>query len=146
MRYEITAKPGFLRASLFDGETVEQTREFLRAVILENKTSRCECVLLRISTSRPIFHYGQHGLFDHFKELTAVSRRVGLLGDTKELNISLEYIALLAQQRGLSVRSFRDEPSALRWLKERRQRDDRRHGSERRRQSRRVETGSHQAL
>ncbi len=126
MDYEISAEPGFLRAKLFNRETVDETREFLRTVTSENRMHRRSCILLDVRASRPIFHVEQHGLFEHCRKLFAgPSCRIALVGDTKELCMSHDYIALLAQQQGLNVRSFRVEAEALRWLQDRRQQDRR---------------------
>jgi hypothetical protein len=134
MRYKITAKSEFLVAQLFDRDTAEETQEFLRAVVLENKTQRRRLVLLDIRSSRPLFHDPERlRLFDDFKELLFDrSCKLALLGDTKELCISHEYLTLLAQQRGLNVRSFRDRVVAFKWLHDRRQREERRHKQGRR--------------
>jgi len=134
MRYRITAKSEFLVAQLFDRDTAEETQEFLRAVVLENKTQRRRLVLLDIRSSRPLFHDPERlGLFENFKDLSFDrSCRIALLGDTKELCISHEYLTLLAQQRGLNVRCFRDRAAALKWLHDRRREDERRHKEERR--------------
>ena len=122
MDYEISAEPGFLRARLFNRETVNETREFLRTVTSENRRHRRTCILLDVRASRPIFHVEQHGLFEHCRKLSAgPSCRIALVGDTKELCMSHDYIALLAQQQGMNVRSFRVEAEALRWLQDRRQ-------------------------
>jgi hypothetical protein len=134
MRYKITAKSEFLVAQMFDRDTAEETQEFLRAVVLENKTHRRRLVLLDIRSSKPLFHDPERlRLFDYFRELSFdKSCRTALLGDTKELCISHEYLALLAQQRAFNVRSFRDRAAALRWLHDRRRRDERRFKQERR--------------
>ena len=112
MRYQITAEAGYLRAELFNRETVEETRAFLRAVVRENAKHRRPCVLILVRVSKPIFQVVPHRL--------------------------IEYIELLARQRRLNVRSFRDEPAALQWLKDQRKAEDRRQRSDRREQERRA--------
>ena len=149
MNYEISAEPGFLRAKLRNRETIEESREFLEGIALENKVHRRSGILVDVRASRPIFHVDRHGLFDQCRRLLAgASCRIALLGDTKELRLSHDYIALLARQQGLDVRSFRNEVDALRWLqdrripKERRGTEDRRRpGTERRAQHRRADGG-----
>lgn len=122
MRYEIAVGTGYLRATLLERETVAHTREFFHAAILENATYRCSSVLLDVRSSRPMFNVGQHGLIAYFKELVGgAPGKIALLGDTPELRISHDYIALLARQQGINVQSFRDRAAALLWLGERRQ-------------------------
>jgi len=42
--------------------------------------------------------------------------KVALLADSAELRSSHEYVEMLARQQGASLRSFRDEASAVSWL------------------------------
>ena len=127
MGYRITAEPDILRAELFDRETVEETQTFLRAVVREGGKYRRSGILILVRSSKPIFQVVPHRLIEYFEELSASSpRRIALVGDTKDLRMSHDYIELLARQQGLEVRSFPDETAALLWLKHQRQRQDRR--------------------
>ena len=138
MKYKINAKSDHLLAQLFGRETAEEMQEFLRAVVLENRTSLRPFVFLDIRASRPLFNVERPGLFDCFKELSGVpSCKIAMLGDTEELCISHDYLVLLAEQQGLNVRSFRSKAAVLGWLNERRKRQDRRLKQERRRQQER---------
>ena len=138
MDYEIIVERGCLRAKLLNRETIEETQEFLRIVAQENRVHRCSRILLDVRASRPIFHVERHELLEHFRKLSADgSRQIALVGDTKELRLSHDYIALLAQQQGLDVRSFHNEAEALR--RDRRQGLDRRQlGGDRRQRDRRA--------
>jgi hypothetical protein len=131
---------------LADRETIEETQRFLQAVLTENEKHRRSCLLVRVFSSRPVFHVEQHGLIDYFKELARRSvNRIALLADTAELRISHDYLEFLALRQRLNVRSFADEAAALEWLQqerrlqqrraphERRQRAERQHAMERRR-------------
>lgn len=143
MVYRIAAEPDFLRAELFDRETVEETQAFLRAVVRESGKYRRPGILILVRSSKPIFQVVPHRLIEYFEELSAASScRIALVGDTGDLRMSHEYIELIAQQRGLDVRSFRDETAAQEWLKHRRQRQDRRQQQGRReQQDRRQQQG-----
>ncbi len=133
MNFEITVEQRYLRARMSGRETGEETREFFRAVILEYIKYRHSNVLLDLRSSRPIFHARPHGFLEFFGMLAdGSSCKVALLGDAMDLHVSHEYIALLARQQGMNVRSFRDESAALLWLRERRQPQERRHPHERR--------------
>jgi hypothetical protein len=44
--------------------------------------------------------------------------RIALASDSRELLASQQYIALLAQQRGIDVAAFAAEPAARQWLLE----------------------------
>lgn len=131
--YKVTAEPGYLRAELFDRETVEETQDFLRAVMRENAKHRRPCVLILVRVSKPIFQVVPHRLIEYIEELSGTAAsRIALVGDTRDLQMSHEYIELLARQRRLNVRSFRGEAAALQWLKDQRKAEDRRQRQERR--------------
>jgi hypothetical protein len=133
MQHWITTEHGHLKAKLFNRESAEEMLEFIRAVALENQNLRLATVLMDIRGSRPLFHFSGNGFLDDLKRLSAEPAcRIALLGDTVELRLSNDYLALLARQQGLNVRSFRNELAALKWLSERRSRQERRRESERR--------------
>ena len=134
MAFRITAESNYLRAQLTDRKTVEETQAFLRAVVRENAKHRKSSVLLLIRLSKPVFQVAAHGLIEHIEEIsmTPAGCRIAVVGDTRDLQISHEYIELLAQQRNLKVRSFKNETAALQWLKDQRKTTDRRQRRERR--------------
>src|SRR5881397_229215 len=146
--YKITAEPGYLRAELFERETVEETRAFLDAVVRNNATHQRSRVLILVRASKSIFQVVAHGLMECFEELSAtVPGQIALVGDTRDLRLSHEYIEVIARQRGLNVRSFRDEAAALAWLNDRRLQPDRRQQPERRHEERReAKLGGSQAV
>jgi hypothetical protein len=141
MKHRISAKSDHLVAQLLGRETAEEMQAFLRAVVAENRTYRRPFIFIDIRASRPLFNVERPGLFDCFKELSIVpSCKIALLGDTDELCISHDYLAFLAEQQGLNVRSFRSKAAVFGWLNERRKRQDRRLRKERRlRQERRQQ-------
>jgi hypothetical protein len=127
-------EPFVLRAELFDRESIEETKTFLEAVLRENRRYRRPCLLIHVSSSRPVFHVEQHGLIDCFRDLVqSCVTQIALLGDTEELRLSHEYLELIAQQHGLDVRSFADEETALGWFRYQRSQSERRETDERRR-------------
>jgi len=144
--YKITAEPDYLRAELFERETVEETRAFLDAVVRSNANHRRSRVLILVRASKSIFQVVAHGLMECFEELSATTPgQIALVGDTRDLRLSHEYIEVIARQHGLNVRSFRDEVAALAWLNDRRHPQDRRHQPERRQQERRASPESGQS-
>ena len=147
--YKITTEPGYLRAELFERETVEETRAFLDAVVRNNAIHRRSRVLILVRASKSIFQVVAHGLMECFEQLSAtVPGQIALVGDTRDLRLSHEYIEVIARQRGLNVRSFPDEATALAWLNDRRREPGRRQQAERRQQEERREAqlGGHQAV
>src|SRR6266550_4110511 len=131
MGYRITLDRGVLRGELFARETVEETKAFFQAIVSASRETRCPCILISVRSSKPIFQLERHGLIEYFRELAVTSsRRIALLGDSRDLQLSHEYVELIARQHGLNVRSFPDETAAYRWF------GDPRH--ERRQQQRRA--------
>jgi hypothetical protein len=134
MEYRITLDQGVLRAELFGRETVEQTKAFFKAVVNASRESRSPCILISVRSSKPIFQLERHGLIEYFRELAETSRRIALLGDSRDLRLSHEYVEVIAGQHGLNVRSFPDETTAYRWFE-----DPRRERERRRQQERRIQ-------
>ena len=84
----------------------------------EATRQRCPRMLVWVRRSRPIFKVEQYRISEHFKQVAANQEvRVALLADTEELRAAHEYIEVLARQQGANVRAFRDEPTALEWLR-----------------------------
>ena len=135
MGYRITLDRGVLRAELFGRETVEETRTFFEAIVSASRESRSPCILISVRSSKPIFRLARHGLLEYFRELAVTpSRRIALLGDSRDLRLSHEYVELIARQHGFNVRSFPDETAAYQWFRDPRRERERRRQQERRTQ------------
>ena len=131
MQYKIAMERGFLRADLLERETAEETRTFLRAVVLESVKHGCSRILVHVRSSKTLFTVERYGVLETFKKLASdPAHRIALLGDTVELGMSHDYVALLARQQGISLRNFQNESEAVEWVRDRRQLQDRRHRSE----------------
>ena len=132
MGYRVALDRGVLRAELFGRETVEETKTFFQAVLRASRETRCPRILISIRSSKPVFQLERHGLIEYFRELADTSRRIALLGDSRDLRLSHEYVELIAGQHGLNVRSFLDEAAAHRWFEDPRRERERRRPLERR--------------
>jgi len=131
MQYKIAMERGFLRADLLERETAEETRTFLRAVVLESVKHGCSRILVHVRSSKTLFTVERYGVLETFKKLASdPAHRIALLGDTVELGMSHDYVALLARQQGISLRNFQKEAEAVEWVRDRRQLEERRHPSE----------------
>ena len=132
MQYRIAMERGFLRAELLERETAEETRRFLRAVVFESVRHRCSRVLVHVRSSKTLFTVERFGVLETFKKLASdPAHRIALLGDTVELGMSHDYVALLARQQGITLRNFKNESEAVEWVRDRRRPGDRRHPSQR---------------
>ena len=135
MGYKITVDQGVLRAELFARETIEETKAFFQAIVSACKQGRSPCSLISVRSSKPIFQLERHGLIEYFRKLAATSsQRIALVGDSRDLRLSHEYVEFIARQHGLVVRTFPDETAAYRWFKDPRQGQERRARQERRSQ------------
>lgn len=127
MSFRIVLEPEFLRAELAHRETVDEMRQFLRAVV--RNSARCPRVLISVRASHPLFHVERDGLVEFLRQIAQVPQhRIALLADAPDLQASHEYLELIARQRGVRVRSFRSESEALQWFADRRAGGDRRQG------------------
>ena len=118
MRSKLTVEGDVLRAELFDRETVEETQQFLREAAAEGLKRGLSKALVVVRSSRAIFQVQQYRISAYLKQLAAnASIRIALVGDSNELYSAHHYIELLAQQHGAKLRAFRDEATALEWLK-----------------------------
>src|SRR5688500_12678519 len=117
MHFTFELAQGHLRAELFGRHTVEQTLEFIAALIAEARKHSATRILIQVRNSRPIFKVEQYKLSEQFKQLAAQKEvRVALLADSDEVRASHQYIEVLAAQQNAQVRAFRDEGRALHWL------------------------------
>jgi hypothetical protein len=94
-------------------------RDFLFAVKLACREHDCPRILLSVRASRPVFKLDEYGLSNGFaNDIVKPSCRIALVGDTSELKHAHDYVELVARQQQMNVKSFKDLPSAQRWLEE----------------------------
>jgi hypothetical protein len=118
MHYTFQKAPDHLRAELFGRQTVEETLQFVEALVAEARKHSATRVLIFVRNSRPIFKVEQYKLSERFKQLASQKDvRVALLADADEVRASHQYIEVLAGQQGANVRAFREESRALAWLR-----------------------------
>jgi hypothetical protein len=118
MLYRISSNGNFLKADLFNRETVEEAKEFFGAVADAAQRRRSLAILISVHTSNPLFMVDRSGFFNDFTSFGAgPEHKIALVADCEEVDYSHAYLELLAQQQGINVRHFRDEPAALEWLR-----------------------------
>jgi len=118
MLYKITIEPDYLRAELFNRETMEETRAFLQIVASSAMKHARASILMSVRASNPVFTVERSGFLAYFRKLAEnPDHRIALLGDSEELGISHQYVELIGRQHGVNVQSFRDEVAALKWIK-----------------------------
>ncbi len=117
MLYKITIELSYLKADLFNRETVKETQEFFDIVAdsaLQHQRSK---ILISVHASNPLFAVERSGFLARFRNLSGdPAHKIALVGDTEELGFSHQYIEALGRQQGMNVRNFRDERSGLAWF------------------------------
>lgn len=117
MAFKIVLEEDFVRAELTARETVEETKDFLRA--LAGHSAAYARFLIHIRHSRPMFRLEQGGLIDVIKLIApGTEHRIALVADTRDLQVSHEYFELIAQQHRVNLRSFRSVGEAVAWLRQ----------------------------
>ncbi len=117
-RSKIVLENDHLRAEMHGRETAAETATFIKeaaGAALKHGHTR---VLIVVRESRAIFKVEDYGLSEYFKAMAErTGYRIALVGDSSESYAAHGYIEVLARQRGLAVRAFRDEAAALQWLR-----------------------------
>lgn len=117
MQVTIEPKAGYLKVTVRKRETVEEIRSTIPVIVDSARKHASPRILIVAEESNPIFRvqqYDLHGWLDRLAEITGL--RIALVSDTAELFASHQYIELLAGQRGVPIRAFREEKPALEWL------------------------------
>ena len=117
VRYAIDAKAGYLKAEMVERDTAEETAQFVEAVVEALLAHAADKLLISIRDSRPVFKVEEWKLSAALDKVMSIpGLQVAFIADTREVQMSQQYIALLGRQRGLKFESFDSEPAAVAWL------------------------------
>ena len=117
MRYTIEKQAGHLKAEMVERDTAEETAEFVEAIVQALRAGPVDKLLVSIRDSRPVFRVEQWRLSAALDQVMSIpGLKVAFIADTRELQMSQQYIALLGQQRGLQFQAFDSEQAAVTWL------------------------------
>lgn len=117
MRYTIEKLSGYLKAEMVERDTAEETAEFVEAIVEALRAGPVKKLLISICKSRPVFKVEQWKLSASLDKVTSIAGlRVAFIADSREVQMSQQYIALLGRQRGLAFETFEGEAAALAWL------------------------------
>lgn len=117
MRFTIEPQQGYIKAEMLERETAAETADFVNAIVEALRNGAAPRVLISIRKSRPVFKVEDWSLSEALKKVMGVAGlRVAFIGDTREIEMSQEYIALLGRQRGLEFQSCPNEQEAVSWL------------------------------
>ena len=117
MRYSIESREGYLKAEMTERDTAAETAQFVEAIVAELRARGAKKVLISIRHSRPVFKVEEWKLSAALDKVMSIpGLQVAFSSDTRELQMSQQYIALLARQRGLDFQAFDSEAAAVTWL------------------------------
>jgi hypothetical protein len=117
VRYTIERQDGHLKAEMVERDTAEETAEFVEAIVAALQSGPRDKLLISIRNSRPVFKVEEWKLSAALDKVMSITGlKVAFIADTREVQMSQQYIALLGRQRGLQFESFDNEPAALAWL------------------------------
>src|SRR5262245_9561034 len=114
--HRVTVAAGYIRAELFNRQTLEETQKFLDATVAAATRHGCPQLLICIRNSKPLFAVERYGFSAYLETARKMGYKIALVGSTRELRIAHQYYATLAQLRGVNLRAFPDEPDAVAWL------------------------------
>jgi hypothetical protein len=118
MHYKIEQAQGYVRAELSERRTVEETQEFIRALVDHCAKAGCARVLVAVRKSRPIYKINSYGITEYFKHVAPnPDSRMALVADSDDMRSSQQYIEMLGREQGAQVKAFRDESAAIAWLR-----------------------------
>jgi len=133
MVYRITLELEFLRAELFDRETADEVKSFLRAVAGASRKSQRACILMWVHAMKPLFEDDPYELIRYVGTLLLPpSWKIALLGDATDFQGTHESVEAVAGKFRLNLWPFQEEAQALLWFRNWRERGDRRKSWERR--------------
>jgi hypothetical protein len=120
----IQKRAEYIHAELTGRENARDMRAFLMEVKAACLQYACPRILISIRASNTMFKAEDYGLMGatggqadgYLAGIVTPSCRIALVGDNSELHHAHEYIELVARQRQVNVRAFRDTASAARWL------------------------------
>ena len=117
VRYTIDDKAGYLKAEMVERDTAEETAQFVEAIVEALRAHAAGKLLISIRDSRPVFKVEEWKLSAALDKVMRIpGLQVAFISDTREVQMSQQYIALLGRQRGLKFESFDSEPAAVAWL------------------------------
>ena len=117
MRYSIEPQQGYLKAEMVERDSALETAEFVEAIVVALHAHAADKLLISIRNSRPVFKVEEWKLSAALDKVMSIAGlQVAFIADTREVQMSQQYIALLGRQRGLKFETFDSEPAAVAWL------------------------------
>ena len=117
MQITLTAHPQYLRALVRRRQGAEEGRAAALSIVEGLRQHGLKRLLVVSEENDPVFRVEQYGLADWLRQISSLGlEKAALVSDSREVFASHQYIELLASQRGVVVKAFREEKQALSWL------------------------------
>ena len=116
MQIRIARDNGYLRVDLSGRESPADMREAIARMLDECRKQEISSVLICTRASRPLFRVEEFGLSGFLDEMSEACK-VAMVAENSDLRASDDYIATMARQKRIAVRTFPDEAGAVRWLR-----------------------------
>lgn len=116
--YAIRRDGDLLRASVWGRKTDDPPSHVCKAILEESRKRGLNRILVELSQKKPLSGASQYLLVETLPRLgLTYDHRVALVHHTPGLYEANDMIDLVAENRGLNVRRFRDVRSAIDWLR-----------------------------
>lgn len=117
MEYTITPEDNLLRVRAWGRDTQTVPQQFCAALLAEACRLGITRVLIELTQKIALTGVSQFHLIDRLPSLGITpSHRIALVHHTPGLYEASDMIDIVAANRGLNVKNFRDVESALAWL------------------------------
>ena len=99
MRYSIEPQQGYLKAEMVERDSALETAEFVEAIVVALHAHAADKLLISIRNSRPVFKVEEWKLSAALDKVMSIAGlQVAFIADTREVQMSQQYIALLGRQ------------------------------------------------
>jgi hypothetical protein len=117
MEYTIKAEDNLVRAQAWGRDTQHVPPQFYAAILAEARKHDITRILVELTQRIALTAVNQFHLIDGLPSLGITPHcRIALVHHTPGLFEASDMIDIVANNRGLNVRNFRDVDSALAWL------------------------------
>ena len=117
MNFTIRYDGDLLRAHVWGRETDNPPSHICRLILKECRRHGLKRILIELNQERPLSEASQHLLVERLPALGLThEHRIALVHHTPGLYEANAMIDLVAKNRGIDVRNFRDVRSATEWL------------------------------
>jgi hypothetical protein len=117
MEHTIRLDGDLLRVHMWGRKDDVPPSSVCKAALEECGKHKLKRILVELTQEKALSHLSQYLLVDRLRQFGCThEHRIALVHHTPGLYEACDMIELVAENRGLHVRNFRDVPSALRWL------------------------------